>query len=174
MCGYLRNLVILSIFLISSTSVLFAETDTTQVVQPRIVYVNEKSAVTAGVLGGFAGFGLGNFYAENYQLGTICLVSEVLGLGLAIGGWFAADDDNDGFLERSEIKWDNLTGNEAGLFYGGLGIMLASRIFGAVTGAHEATKYNENLNKKFRYESRLEPRIDVSPKGSFIGLAYNF
>ena len=174
---YIKTFVVFLVVVCSSYSLVAAEDekkDTSQVIQPRIVYVNEKSPFTAGALGALAGFGLGNFYAENNQLGTISLVSEILGFGLFFGGWFSADDDNDGFLERTEIKWDNLDSREAGLFYGGLGIILASRVFGTITGVHEAKKYNKMLNKKFRYESSLEPKLDISKHGSFIGLAYNF
>jgi len=174
---YINTLAIFGVMACFSYSLFAAEaekTDTSQAIQPRVVFVNEKSPFTAGALGALAGFGLGNFYAENNQLGALGLVSEVIGFGLFFGGWFSADDDNDGFLERTEIKWDNLDSKEAGLFYGGLGIILASRIFGTITGVHEAKKYNERLNKKFRYESRLEPKLDFSKNSSFIGLAYNF
>jgi hypothetical protein len=164
------NLILCILVFFLSINAFAEEAPTNQVVQPRFVYVNEKSPVVAGTLGAVAGFGVGNFYAQNNLNGLIFLSSELIGWGLFLGGWFNGDTDNDGFFERSELS--DMSALTIVLFFGGMGTIATSRVLGCITATQDAKNYNRRLEEKFRYTTYLVPFFNHNEKETIFGLSF--
>jgi hypothetical protein len=147
---------------------------------PRYVYVNEKSPFVALGISMVAGFGLGNFYAENPAGAYTHLFLETIGWGLFVAGYVVTDDDGDWFLERSEIKRANVDSLEASFLLSGLGLIITSRIIGSITAVSAVNEYNRHLQKQFRYKDfessvfKLTPLVAVAPNNAFVGVGVEF
>lgn len=142
--------------------------------QPHYIYVSEKSPYIAVALSGILGFGIGNYYAEDNSTGIISTITETAGWGLFIASWIIIDDDNDGFMERSELKSDAMDGLETAFLISSLSVIVGSRIFGSITAASAANKFNEDLKKKFRYDTSLSPFFYANSDSKVIGLNFKF
>lgn len=159
-----------------------ATVESTQIAKdlPRYVYVNEKSPFVALGISMVAGFGLGNFYAENPAGAYTHLFLETIGWGLFVAGYVVTDDDGDWFLERSEIKRANVDSLEASFLLSGLGLIITSRIIGSITSVSAVNEYNRHLQKQFRYKDfessvfKLTPLVAVAPDSAFVGVGVEF
>lgn len=151
-----------SILFLTTLSAEEAEQKITE--QPRYVYLSEKSPYVAVALSTLLGFGTGDFYAQNVPFGVVSAVCESVGIGLFVTSWIKIDDDNDNFMERSELKGDNFDTDEKIWFYTGLSTWISARIFGAISGGILAHRHNKTLEKRFRFESNqrdAEPNLCI-------------
>lgn len=142
--------------------------------KPKTVVISERSPYVAGVLGFMAGFGLGDFYAEDPLMGWISFGTEMLGIGLFATGWAIGDDDNDGLIERSELSGDDFSAGEAATFYSGIALIVASRIFGCITGVLAAKNFNKMQKETVVSLKGFTPTIAPQKDGVLLGLNYRF
>lgn len=109
-------------------------------------------ATVFAVLPGIVFHGFGNFYAGDYDIGTRCLVAEVIGVGIAFWGYNIIHESS---------NWGPYFGNntdQAGYWIkaGGVTLIAASWIYDLATAAESAQSFNKDHQIQFQLEGRYD------------------
>ncbi len=128
-----------------------------------------KSPTKAGLLGGFLGFGSGQYYTKGYYSGTFFLIVDAASLlYMASGIAVAADIWDEDDLFPGKAMGTTMFAVMASL--GGV-VLIASHVAQAIWGPIKARSYNEKLSNP---QVKLEPLIIPVKDGLVAGVAWRF